>query len=65
MYRLISERVRDPQNRYEGAETLLGSERPFGKSYLLGQILGIGEEEEESEDDDDDDDEEESEESEE
>jgi len=64
VYRLISERIRDPQNRYEGAETLLGSERPFGKSYLLGQILGIGEEEEEEEEDDDDD-EEESEESEE
>ncbi|KAJ3516161.1 hypothetical protein NLJ89_g1297 [Agrocybe chaxingu] len=63
-YRMICEEVKKPENRYEAASTLLGTERPFGQVHLLWQIFGLEEEEsssEEDEDDDDDDDEGESE----
>ncbi|TFY57091.1 hypothetical protein EVJ58_g7236 [Rhodofomes roseus] len=30
-----------PENRYEAAATLLGSERPFGQVHLLWQIFGL------------------------
>ena len=40
-YRRLCEEVRRPENRYEAAATLLGSERPFGQMHLLTQILGL------------------------
>ncbi|KAI0720424.1 oligomeric complex COG6 [Fomitopsis betulina] len=43
-YELICEEVRRPENRYEAAATLLGSERPFGQVHLLWQIFGLQEE---------------------
>ncbi|KAG6867048.1 hypothetical protein C0993_007225 [Termitomyces sp. T159_Od127] len=42
-YSLICEEVKKPENKYEAASTLLGSERPFGQIHLLRQILGIDE----------------------
>lgn len=42
-YSLICEEVKRPENKYEAASTLLGSERPFGQIHLLRQILGIDE----------------------
>lgn len=61
-YRTICEEVKKPQNRYEAAATLLGSERPFGQVHLLWQVFGLTEEddeEEESDDEESDDDDEE------
>ncbi|KAF7306576.1 E3 ubiquitin-protein ligase PEP5 [Mycena indigotica] len=40
-YGLICEQVKRPENRYEAAATLLGSERPFGQINLLWQIFGL------------------------
>ena len=40
-YELICEAVKKPENRYEAASTLLGSERPFGQVNLLWQIFGL------------------------
>lgn len=60
-YKWFCEEVKRPENRYEAAATLLGSERPFGQVHLLYQIFGIEEAEAEadsengSEDDDEDD----------
>lgn len=45
-YRWFCEEVRRPENKYEAAATVLGSERPFGQVHLLWQIFGIQEEEE-------------------
>ncbi|KAG5644406.1 hypothetical protein DXG03_008573 [Asterophora parasitica] len=45
-YRLICEEVKRPENKYEAASTLLGSERPFGQIHLLRQILGLDEDSE-------------------
>ncbi|KAF8633476.1 hypothetical protein AX15_001436 [Amanita polypyramis BW_CC] len=42
-YRTICEHVRSPENKYEAASTLLGSERPFGQVHLLCQIFGLEE----------------------
>ncbi|KAF9555820.1 oligomeric complex COG6 [Agrocybe pediades] len=65
-YRMICDEVRKPENKYEAASTLLGSERPFGQVHLLWQIFGLEEEdsenEEEEEEEGDDDEEEEEEE---
>ena len=44
-YRWLCEEVRRPENKYEAAATILGSERPFGQVHLLWQIFGIEEEE--------------------
>jgi hypothetical protein len=44
-YQLICEEVRKPENRYEAASTLLGSERPFGQVHLLWQIFGLEDDE--------------------
>lgn len=49
-YKWFCEEVRNPENKYEAAATLLGSERPFGQVHLLWQIFGIEEEEEEDSD---------------
>lgn len=38
--------MRKPENKYEAAATVLGSERPFGQVHLLWQIFGIQEEDE-------------------
>ncbi len=46
-YKWFCEEVRKPENKYEAAATLLGSERPFGQVHLLWQIFGIEEKEEE------------------
>ncbi|KAI0723862.1 oligomeric complex COG6 [Cerioporus squamosus] len=35
--------VKKPENKYEAAATLLGSERPFGQVRLLWQIFGLQE----------------------
>ncbi|KAJ6626835.1 oligomeric complex COG6 [Mycena sp. CBHHK59/15] len=40
-YQMICEQVKKPQNKYEAASTLLGSERPFGQVNLLCQIFGL------------------------
>lgn len=65
-YQWFCDQVKNPDNRYEAATTLLGSERPFGQVHLLYQIFGIDMAESESdeseedggdEEDDDDDDE--------
>ena len=40
-YRIICEHVRNPENKYEAASTLLGGERPFGQVHLLWQIFGL------------------------
>ena len=58
-YRLICDEVRKPENRYEAASTLLGSERPFGQVHLLWQIFGLEEEGEESSSEEEDDEDEE------
>ena len=50
---MICEEVKKPENKYEAASTLLGSERPFGQVHLLWQIFGLEEEEVETDDDDD------------
>jgi hypothetical protein len=42
-YQLVCEEVKKPENRYEAASTLLGSERPFGQVHLLWQIFGLEE----------------------
>jgi conserved oligomeric Golgi complex subunit 6 len=42
---MICEEVKKPENKYEAASTLLGSERPFGQVHLLWQIFGLEEEE--------------------
>ncbi|KAG5635825.1 hypothetical protein H0H81_010012 [Sphagnurus paluster] len=59
-YAAVCVEVRRPENRYEAAATLLGSERPFGQVYLLRQILGLDAEmdegDEEAVDDEDDED---------
>ena len=54
-YQMICEEVKKPENKYEAASTLLGSERPFGQVHLLWQIFGLEEEEEVQSDDDDED----------
>lgn len=46
-YRWFCGEVKKPENKYEAATTMLGSERPFGQVHLLWQIFGIEEEEEE------------------
>jgi len=43
-YRMICEEVKKPENKYEAAATLLGSERPFGQVHLLWKIFGLEEE---------------------
>lgn len=43
-YLSLCEEVRRPENKYEAATTVLGSERPFGQVHLLWQIFGIEEE---------------------
>jgi len=58
-YGMICEEVKRPENRYEAAATLLGSERPFGQVHLVWQIFGLEEEEEEEEEEDTDSEEEE------
>lgn len=40
-YEMLCEEVRKPENKYEAASTLLGSERPFGQVHLLWQIFGL------------------------
>ena len=40
-YRIICEHVRNPENKYEAASTLLGGEKPFGQVHLLWQIFGL------------------------
>ena len=50
-YQRLCEEVRKPENKYEAAATILGSERPFGQVHLLWQIFGIEEESAESMDD--------------
>jgi hypothetical protein len=48
VYRTICAEVKKPENKYEAAATLLGSERPFGQLHLLWKIFGLeGEEDEE------------------
>ncbi|RDX56370.1 oligomeric complex COG6 [Lentinus brumalis] len=42
-YERICEEVKKPENKYEAAATLLGSERPFGQVRLLWQIFGLQE----------------------
>ena len=42
-YERICVEVRNPKNRYEAANTLLGGQRPFGSLPALRQILGIEE----------------------
>jgi hypothetical protein len=44
VYQNICEEVKKPENKYEAASTLLGSERPFGQVHLLWQIFGLDEE---------------------
>ena len=41
---MVCEEVKKPENKYEAASTLLGSERPFGQVHLLWQIFGLEEE---------------------
>lgn len=48
-YKWFCEQVKSPENKYEAAATLLGSERPFGQVHLLYQIFGIEEVESEEE----------------
>ncbi|KAI0345229.1 oligomeric complex COG6 [Trametopsis cervina] len=42
-YKWFCDEVSRPENKYEAAATLLGSERPFGQVHLLWQIFGIEE----------------------
>jgi hypothetical protein len=44
-YETLCEEVKKPENKYEAASTLLGSERPFGQVHLLWQIFGLQEDE--------------------
>lgn len=39
-YERICAEVRKPENKYEAANTMLGSQRPFGQTTVLLQILG-------------------------
>jgi cobalamin biosynthesis protein CobT len=48
-YEKICEEVGKEGNRYEAGMTLVGSERPFGRVYLLRRVFGLEEEESESE----------------
>ncbi|KAF8662717.1 hypothetical protein AX16_001159 [Volvariella volvacea WC 439] len=48
-YRDICDEVRKPENKYEAAATLLGTERPFGQPALLWQVFGLEEQEDEDE----------------
>ena len=41
-YGIICSEVKKPGNKYEAANLLLGSERPFGQVSLLEQIFGLG-----------------------
>lgn len=43
-YEKICTEVRKPENKYEAANTTLGSQRPFGQMTALHQILGLEEE---------------------
>ena len=52
---MICEEVKKPENKYEAASTLLGSERPFGQVHLLWQIFGLEEEGVEAEDEEEED----------
>ncbi|TFK19198.1 COG6-domain-containing protein [Coprinopsis marcescibilis] len=45
-YGVVCSEVMKEGNRYEAAATLLGSERPFGRVYLVRQIFGMEEGEE-------------------
>lgn len=47
-YHGFCEEVRKPENKYEAAATVLGSERPFGQVHLLWQIFGMQDEEDEA-----------------
>lgn len=40
----VCDAVRNSENRYEFASTLLGSRRPFGDTRVLWQVLGVDEE---------------------
>jgi cobalamin biosynthesis protein CobT len=51
-YEKICEEVGKEENRYEAGMTLVGSERPFGRAYLLRRVFGLEEEESEEEDED-------------
>ena len=44
-YGRLCDEVRKPENKYEAASTLLGTERPFGQVHLLWQIFGLEEDE--------------------
>jgi hypothetical protein len=54
-YRMICEGVKKPENKYEAAATLLGSERPFGQVHLLWKIFGLEEEDSGESDEDEED----------
>ncbi|KAJ3523618.1 hypothetical protein NMY22_g11364 [Coprinellus aureogranulatus] len=45
-YEMICEIVRKPGSEYDAGETLLGSERPFGRGDLVRAVFGIPEQEE-------------------
>jgi len=47
-YSKLCEEVRKPENRYEAASTLLGTERPFGQVGVLWAIFGLEEESDEA-----------------
>jgi hypothetical protein len=40
-YNRICDEVKNPQNKYEFATTLLGSQRPFGQMNVLWQVFGV------------------------
>lgn len=40
-YDTVAEAVRDSENKYEFATTVLGSKRPFGQMSVLWQILNV------------------------
>ena len=42
-YEKICAEVRKPSNKYEAANTLIGSQRPFGQMSTLWHILGLEE----------------------
>jgi len=42
-YESLCKQIRKPENRYEAASTLLGSERPFGRVDLLDQMFCLEE----------------------
>ncbi|KZP29030.1 oligomeric complex COG6 [Athelia psychrophila] len=58
MYGRLCDEVRKPENKYEAASTLLGSERPFGQIHLLWQIFGMQDEEEDEDEGEDEEEEE-------